>query len=161
MYNRYIRNDHGTYTRVQEEDGPVTDFREARAGGDETPPGSSPEDSQNQAVESHVSGKNHSGNDTPESFQSHAVNGSGNRAVNGSDNQTVNGSGNRAAGSTLGDTAHSSGNGSGDSLRRILGQLRLGNVDTGDLILLMLLFLLFQENADEEVLAALGLLLIL
>ena len=153
MYNRYIRNDHGTYTRVQEEDGPVTDFREARPGGDETPPGSSPEDSQNQAVESHVSGKNHSGNDTPEGFQSQTVNGSGNRAVNGSDNQ--------AAGGTSGDTAHSSGNGSGDSLRRILGQLRLGNVDTGDLILLMLLFLLFQENADEEVLAALGLLLIL
>ena len=35
------------------------------------------------------------------------------------------------------------------------------NVDTGDLLLLCLLFLLYREGADEELLVALGLLLIL
>ena len=35
------------------------------------------------------------------------------------------------------------------------------HVDTGDLLLLGLLFFLFRENADEELLVALGLLLIL
>jgi len=34
-------------------------------------------------------------------------------------------------------------------------------VDTGDLLLLALLFLLFREDADEELLVAIGLLLIL
>lgn len=37
----------------------------------------------------------------------------------------------------------------------------MDHVDTGDLLLLALLFLLFREDADEELLAALGLLLIL
>ena len=46
-------------------------------------------------------------------------------------------------------------------LRRILDQLHLDHVDTGDLILLVLLFFLFREDADEELLVALGLLLIL
>lgn len=40
-------------------------------------------------------------------------------------------------------------------------QLRLQDVDTGDLLLLAILFLLFREKADEELLIALGLLLIL
>lgn len=46
-------------------------------------------------------------------------------------------------------------------LRHILDQLHLDHVDTGDLILLVLLFFLFREDADEELLVALGLLLIL
>lgn len=46
-------------------------------------------------------------------------------------------------------------------LRQILDQLHLNHVDTGDLLLLILLFLLFREDADEELLVALGLLLIL
>lgn len=46
-------------------------------------------------------------------------------------------------------------------LRRLLDQLRLDHVDTGDLLLLALLFFLFREDADEELLVALGLLLIL
>lgn len=46
-------------------------------------------------------------------------------------------------------------------LRRLLDQLNLNHVDTGDLLLLALLFILFREDADEELLAALGLLLIL
>lgn len=46
-------------------------------------------------------------------------------------------------------------------LRHFLDQLHLDHVDTGDLLLLILLFFLFREDADEELLVALGLLLIL
>jgi len=46
-------------------------------------------------------------------------------------------------------------------LRHFLDQFHLEGVDTGDLLLLGLLFLLFREDADEELLVALGLLLIL
>ena len=37
----------------------------------------------------------------------------------------------------------------------------LSSVDSGDLLLLAILFFLFREGADEELLVALGLLLIL
>lgn len=43
----------------------------------------------------------------------------------------------------------------------LLGKLHLDSVDTGDLLLLLILFLLFRQEADEEILIALGLLLIL
>ncbi len=46
-------------------------------------------------------------------------------------------------------------------LRRVLDQLHLDRIDTGDLLLLGLLYFLFREKADEELLIALGLLLIL
>ena len=46
-------------------------------------------------------------------------------------------------------------------LRHFLDQLHLDHVDTGDLLLLGLLFFLFREDADEELLESLGLLLIL
>ena len=46
-------------------------------------------------------------------------------------------------------------------LRHMLDQMHLDSVDTGDLLLLGLLFFLFREDADEELLVALGLLLIL
>jgi len=46
-------------------------------------------------------------------------------------------------------------------LSGLLRKLNLDNIDTGDLLLLVLLFLLFKEGADEELLIALGLLLIL
>ena len=44
-------------------------------------------------------------------------------------------------------------------LRRILDQLHLDRIDAGDLLLLRLLYFLFREKADEELLVALGLLL--
>ena len=44
---------------------------------------------------------------------------------------------------------------------KLLGHLRLDDVDSGDLLLLALLFFLFRQKADEELLIALGLLLIL
>ena len=43
----------------------------------------------------------------------------------------------------------------------ILEKLNLKDIDTGDLILLLIIFLLFREGGDEELLIALGLLLIL
>ena len=46
-------------------------------------------------------------------------------------------------------------------LRHLLDQFHLDRVDTGDLLLLAILFCLFKEDADEELLVALGLLLIL
>lgn len=48
-----------------------------------------------------------------------------------------------------------------DFLNRILAMFHLGDLDSGDLLVLLLLFLLFREGADEELLIALGLLLIL
>lgn len=44
---------------------------------------------------------------------------------------------------------------------KVLDMLHLGDIDAGDLILLLLLFVLFHENGDEELLIAIGLLLIL
>ena len=46
-------------------------------------------------------------------------------------------------------------------LSGILDKLNLKDVDTGDLLLLLLIFLLFREGEDDELLIALGLLLIL
>ena len=46
-------------------------------------------------------------------------------------------------------------------LRHFLDQFHLHQVDSGDLLLLALLFFMFREHADEELLVALGLLLIL
>ena len=46
-------------------------------------------------------------------------------------------------------------------LSELLGKLGVENIDTGDLLLLILLFLLFRDGEDEELLIALGLLLIL
>ena len=46
-------------------------------------------------------------------------------------------------------------------LSGLLEKLNLKNLDTGDLILLLLIFLLYKDKGDEELLIALGLLLIL
>ena len=43
----------------------------------------------------------------------------------------------------------------------ILDKFKLSELDTGDLLLLVILFLLFRDGEDEELLIALGLLLIL
>ena len=48
-----------------------------------------------------------------------------------------------------------------DVLNRVLEKLHLGDLDAGDLLVLLLLYMLFREKADEELLIALGLLLIL
>lgn len=46
-------------------------------------------------------------------------------------------------------------------LDKLLSRFHLSDIDSGDLILLILLFFLFHEDGDEELMIALGLLLIL
>ena len=46
-------------------------------------------------------------------------------------------------------------------LSGVLGKFKLDEIDTGDLLLLLILFLLFRDGEDDELLIALGLLLIL
>lgn len=46
-------------------------------------------------------------------------------------------------------------------LSAIVDKLKLSDLDAGDLLLLVLLILLFREGEDEELIIALGLLLIL
>ena len=104
MYNRYIRRDDGTYTKVAEPDPP----RQETAGPGPQPPPPPPDD--------------------------------------------PNESGPRSFGGAEGLVGY---------LRQILDHLHLDRVDAGDLLLLGLLYFLFREKADEELLVALGLLLIL
>lgn len=99
MYNRYIRQDDGTYSRIPEEESPSSSQQESTA--KETASDSSPPPFTNPP------------------------------------------------------------DGLSGFLQHILDQLHLDHVDTGDLLLLGLLFFLFREHADEELLVALGLLLIL
>lgn len=122
MYNRYIRNDQGTYTRVPEEDAPP---RPAPEGPPPPPPPSG--------------GMGAPGGPGP------------------------------GSGPPPGNTPPPPGGGlfggfppvgSGD-LRKLLDRFHLDRIDSGDLLLLGLLFLLYREEADEELLFALGLLLIL
>ena len=107
MYNRYIRNDQGAYTRIPQEEAPP---RGTPPPGDHGP-GNPPPPHQDRPPP------------PPEG-------------------------GPRSDGLT-------------GFLQHLLDQLHLDHVDTGDLLLLVLLFFLFREDADEELLVALGLLLIL
>ena len=52
-------------------------------------------------------------------------------------------------------------NGKQGFLSGILGRLKLDHFDTSDLLLLAIIYLLFREGEDEELLIALGLLLFL
>lgn len=115
MYNRYIRNDNGTYTRMPEEE-PHTP-PPSQPGPTPTPPPPSG------APPPPPPPKQERSSGPPPSKQ--------------------------AADGLTG------------FLRHILDQLHLNHVDTGDLLLLGLLFFLSREEADEELLVALGLLLIL
>ena len=125
MYNRYIRNDNGSYTRVPQEevrqDAPRQEpSQQAQAPPSPPPPPPGP--------------------------------GPGTRQQSGSPPRPSPPPQNGAPPFVDGLTGF---------LRHILDQLHLDHVDTGDLILLVLLFFLFREDADEELLVALGLLLIL
>ena len=120
MYNRYVRNDTGTYTRIPQEDSQQSSNRNAvhhSAPHTSHPP---------PHTEFPPSGSAKSCSDTPPP-----------------------------------DCGRSPADGLTGILRHFLDQLHLNHVDTGDLLLLVLLFFLFREDADEELLVALGLLLIL
>ena len=105
MYNRYIRNDNGTYTRTVQYD----------AAGHESSPPPPPPEPPPQSNPPHPPQRPPQPERSPESR----------------------------------------------FLDRILGKLHLGDVDSGDMLLLLILFFLFKEEADEELLIAIGLLLIL
>ena len=144
MYNRYIRNDQGTYTRVTAEE-PGTPRPAATAGGG---PAGNP------------------------------MNGPGNGPHGSSMGGPENGPGGPPPQPSIfppppppptsewklpfGLTMPGKGTeGVSAMLRKLLDKFHLDNVDTGDLLLLIMLFFLFKEDADEELMIALGLLLIL
>lgn len=124
MYNRYIRNDNGSYTRIPQ-DAPPKEQPQQPSGGAERqerrPPPPPPE------PEQHAQGGEQRAGPPPPPF------GGAGRLTDGLSS----------------------------FLRHVLDQLHLDHVDTGDLLLLILLFFLFREDADEELLVSLGLLLIL
>ena len=128
MYNRYMRNDDGSYTRVPEEEPGRRSPRERTApdGGQDGEHGGPP-----------PSGSGQQEHDRPP----------------------------KGSGPFYGPPPPTGGRGPADGLtgflRHFLDQWHLDSVDTGDLLLLGLLFFLFREDADEELLVALGLLLIL
>lgn len=124
MYNRYIRNDNGSYTRVPQEDAPRQPSSSSGSEQPFRPTFSSPE------PEKKPGRTGQRPTEPPPSSPS--------------------------TGGLGGITDSLTG-----FLRHILDQLHLEHVDTGDLLLLILLFFLFREDADEELLVSLGLLLIL
>jgi hypothetical protein len=116
VYNRYIRNDQGTYTRVTEEEPHQGSAQSARNAGTQS--------TWNAGTQSAGSSEREKEPRSASPFSATA-------------------------------------DGIAQTLRRLLDRLHLDSVDTGDLLLLLLLLFLFQEDADEELLIALGLLLIL
>ncbi len=133
MYNRYIRNDNGSYTRIPEEGTPTP-------GG---PPHEEPPSSVGGSSPGNAPPGGSSSGSPPPGGPPPGGQGGHNRPPNGFS------SGGRPADGLTG------------TLQHLLDQFHLDHVDTGDLLLLALLFFLFRENADEELLVALGLLLIL
>lgn len=136
MYNRYIRNDNGSYTRIPEE-GPSGSPPGGPPLGGPSPGGPSPGGPPpgGPSPGGPPPGGPPPGGPPP--------NGPGGRPPFGSPH------GGRPTDALTG------------FLQRLLDQFHLDHVDTGDLLLLALLFFLFREDADEELLVALGLLLIL
>jgi len=144
MYNRYIRNDQGTYTRVSAEEsgtprpgaavggspagnpmnGPGNDFHGSPAGSPEGGPGGPPPQPSVFPPPPPPP--------PPEWKLPFGL--------------TMPGKGTEGISSML---------------RKLLDKFHLDNVDTGDILLLIMLFFLFKEDADEELMIALGLLLIL
>ena len=122
MYNRYIRNDNGSYTRIPQEE---RQQERPSQGPPQPPPSPPPAGPAHQSSSEGTSRRPQPPPPPPASASPPFVDGL---------------------------TAF---------LRHILDQLHLDDVDTGDLLLLGLLFFLFREEADEELLVALGLLLIL
>ena len=130
MYNRYIRDDKGVYTRISQEE----PSRQQSPPQREPPPEAPPlrETPRREAYR-----------EAPEKT----------RVPPRREEPSGGGRSNRPSGGVS--------DGLTGFLRHFLDQFHLEHVDTGDLLLLGLLFFLFREDADEELLMALGLLLIL
>lgn len=121
MYNRYVRNDNGTYARIPQED-------THRPNTGHAPP---PPHQETKAPPREPHHEEHAG---PPPFE---------------------------APPRPQSPPPPKSDGLSSFLRHFLDQFHLDHVDTGDLLLLGLLFFLFREDADDELLVALGLLLIL
>ena len=138
MYNRYMRNDDGFYTRIPEEE-PARRPGQApppSGAGQDPPPGAGDRRPPPSSGEQDRGGERHGGTHREHTWEAPPF---------------------------YGPPPPSGGRGDGLTgfLRHFLDQWHLDSVDTGDLLLLGLLFFLFREDADEELLVALGLLLIL
>lgn len=144
MYNRYIRNDNGSYTRIPEEGGAGGPAAGSPPPGGPPPRGSPPPNGP-------PPGGPPPGGPPPGGPPPGGPSSGGPASGGAGPGRPHNGPprGGRPADGLTG------------FLQHFLDQLHLDHVDTGDLLLLGLLFFLFRENADEELLVALGLLLIL
>lgn len=120
MYNRYIRNEQGAYSRIPQQEPPSVPEAVSGRPFSPPPPGSPPPPQGNSSPDVPPPGG------TPPKPQEPSP-----RPPEGR------------------------------FLDRLLSRLHLGDIDSGDLLLLLILFFLFREEADEEVLIAIGLLLIL
>ncbi|WP_300416636.1 hypothetical protein [uncultured Oscillibacter sp.] len=145
MYNRYIRNDNGSYTRIPEEE---------PSGGARRPDGPPPGGPEPAGA---PPGGAAVGGPPPGGPQPGGAS-SGGTASSGGPQPSGPGPGRQSHGPPHGGRPA---DGLTGILQHLLDQFHLDHVDTGDLLLLALLFFLFRENADEELLVALGLLLIL
>lgn len=139
MYNRYMRNDDGSYTRIPEEE-PARRPGQApppSGAGQDPPPGAGDRRPPPSSGEQDRGGERHGGTHRERTWEEPSFYGPPPPPPSGR------------------------GDGLTGFLRHFLDQWHLDSVDTGDLLLLGLLFFLFREDADEELLVALGLLLIL
>ena len=131
MYNRYTRNDTGVYTRMPQSE-PSSDPPKKHTGFGQNAPGNTPQNAPGSTLQ----------------------NAPGNTLQNAPGKNVF------ASPNALHSTPFPQ-RPERDVLNRVLEKLHLGDLDAGDLLVLLLLFMLFREKADEELLIALGLLLIL
>ena len=141
MYNRYVRNDNGSYDRIPQEDAKAPNGPQAPPSPPPPPP--PPQKQERPEMPPLPHGEAH--RQTPPHGEAHRQ-----TPPHGEAHQSP------PRGSP---PPHP--DGLSGFLRHFLDQFHLDHVDTGDLLLLGLLFFLFREDADDELLMALGLLLIL
>ncbi len=154
MYNRYIRNDNGVYTRIPE------DASSRQNNGQRN--GASPQG--NRCNDGRQSGGCQSDQrESSRQYQPSRENSQQNSHQNGGDFRQDNTPhcDNRNDRKPFSFFHQEEGEGIRRTLRKLLDRFHLEHVDTGDLLLLVLIFFLLQEDTDEELLIALGLLLIL
>ena len=118
MYNRYIRGDGGTYTRISAEDAPLPPPESQRSPQPPQHPAAPPPPRPQEAPPVQEAPPDEPPRRPPPAPERGLLNG-------------------------------------------LLEKLHLSDLDAGDILLLILLFFLFRQEADEELLIAIGLLLIL
>lgn len=163
MYNRYIRDDRGVYTRIPQEENraATTSHREESRKDEPSPPHRQGPSNTLRGAAAQKNTADHSAprraDSGPEAEPNHRQK-SAEHAAAGREYGARHGGfsdfGRKTASGGVSD-------GLTGILRHFLDRFHMDYVDTGDLLLLGLLFFLFREDADEELLTALGLLLIL